>query len=57
MRVYVITYIYKGTQYDTVVRPTKGWESQFLQSVLYRIESLLMSGAVIKDLREFNYLE
>ncbi len=52
MTAFEITYTYNGKQYSTVEQPTKGWEGQFLQQVLNRIESLLMSGAVINDLRK-----
>jgi hypothetical protein len=52
MTTYEITYTYNGKQYSTVEQPTKGWEGQFLQKVLDRIESLVMSGAVINDLRK-----
>lgn len=40
-----------GKKCTTIERPTKGWEDQFLQQVLNRIESLVMAGAVVTDLR------
>ena len=50
MKAYEIEYKINGKRYTVVEQPTKGWESQFLQKVLNRIESLVMAGAVITDL-------
>lgn len=50
MKRYEIKYEYEGKQYTTVEQPTKGWEEQFLQNVLNRIESLTQAGAKIIDL-------
>jgi hypothetical protein len=52
MKAYEISYTFNGKQYTTVERPTKGWESMFLQNVLNRIESLVMAGAIITDLKQ-----
>lgn len=47
MKVYEIEYKVNGKCYTCVEQPTKGWESNFLQNVLNRIESLTNAGAVI----------
>lgn len=52
MSAYEIFYTYEGKQYSTVERSTKGWETHFLQNVVNCIESLVMAGAVITDLRK-----
>ena len=52
MRAYEITYKVNGKQYTTVEQPTKGWEGQFLQKVLNRIESITNAGAVVTDVCE-----
>lgn len=52
MTAYEISYTYNGKQYTTVEQSTKGWEGMFLQQVLNRIESLVVAGAVITDLRK-----
>lgn len=57
MTAYEITYTYNGKQYSVIEQPTKGWEGQFLQKVLNCIESLVMSGAVINDLRKTHLAE
>lgn len=44
---YEIKYEFDGKQYEAVEQPTKGWEGQFLQKVLNRIESLTEAGAKI----------
>lgn len=49
MKRYEIKYEFDGKQYTTVEQPTKGWEGQFLQEVLNRIESLTSAGATIID--------
>ncbi len=49
---YEITYEYCGKLHRTVEQQTKGWEGQFMQKVLNRIQSLVMAGAVITDLRK-----
>ena len=51
MKAYEIEYEINGKRYTTVERPEKGWEPQFLQKVLNRIESLVMAGAVVTDLK------
>lgn len=50
-KAYEIYYKINGKEYSTVETPIKGWESQFLQNVLNRIESLVMAGAVVTDLK------
>ena len=52
MKYYEIEYKYNGKSYSTVVQPTKGWESQFLQKVLNHIESIVNAGAVVTALHE-----
>jgi hypothetical protein len=49
---FIIEYKVNGKTYTTVEQPTKGWESQFLQKVLNRIESLVNAGAVVTGLTE-----
>lgn len=49
---YEIKYEYEGKEYTTVEQPHKGWEGDFLQNVLNRIESLTVAGAVVTDLRK-----
>lgn len=45
---YEIEYIgIDGIRHTTVEQPTKGWENQFPQKVLNRVESIVMSGGVI----------
>lgn len=45
---YIIEYKINGKRYTVVERPREGWESQFLQQVLNRIESIVDgTGAVI----------
>lgn len=48
-----IEYTVNGKQYTVVEYPKKGWESQFLQQVLNRLESLIDSGAVVTELIRF----
>lgn len=43
----VIKYSYRGKVYEMVERPTAGWEVQYEQNVINRIESLVDAGAVI----------
>lgn len=50
MMAYEIIYEVNGKRYACLVFPTKGWESQFLQNVLNRIESLVDAGAVVTGL-------
>lgn len=50
-KAYEIYYKINGKEYSTVETPIKGWESQFLQNVLNRIESLVMAGAVVTGLK------
>ena len=52
MRAYEIEYMINGKRHTVVEQPTKGWESQFLQKVLNRIESLVDAGAVVTALAE-----
>ena len=48
---YVIEYKVNGKCYSRVEYPQEGWESQFLQQVLNRIESIVDgTGAVITNL-------
>lgn len=47
MRAYEIEYKINGKRYTVVEQPTKGWESDFLQKVLNRIESIVNAGAVV----------
>ena len=45
---YEIEYIsLNGQRYTIYEQPTKGWEDQFPQKVLNRVQSLVMAGAVI----------
>ena len=50
MKAYEIEYQYNGERHIIVEPPTAGWEPQFLQNVLNRIESLVMAGAVVTNL-------
>ena len=54
MKAYEIEYKIDGKCYTCVECPTKGWESQFLQNVLNRIESIVNAGAVVTRLTEIN---
>ena len=48
---YEITYIgLDGKIYIVEELPTKGWETQFSQKVLNRVESIVMGGGVIKKM-------
>lgn len=48
---YEITYIGTDNLVHTIVeQPTKGWETQFPQKVLNRVESIVMGGGVIKKM-------
>lgn len=48
---YEITYIgLDGKIYIADEIPTKGWEDQFPQKVLNRVESIVMGGGVIKKM-------
>lgn len=49
---YEIEYKVNGKRYTVVEQPLKGWESQFLQQVLNRIESIVNAGAVVTALNE-----
>jgi hypothetical protein len=53
MKRYEIKYKYDGKQFSVIEQPHKGWESQFLQQVLNRIESLVKAGAVITDITSY----
>ena len=50
MKMYEIKYEYDGKKYTTVEQAMNGWEGQFLQKVLDRIESLTQAGAKIIDI-------
>ena len=50
MKRYEITYKYDGKQHTIIEHPQKGFEGQFLEQVLNRIESLVNAGAVIVDM-------
>lgn len=53
MKAYEIEYkTVTGQLYTVVEQPTKGWEGQFLQQVLNRIESIVRAGAVVTALNE-----
>ena len=52
MKAYEIEYNFNGKRYTVVEHPTKGWEGQFLQQVLNRIESIVSAGAVVTKLNE-----
>ena len=54
MKRYEITYKYNGEQHTIIEQPSKGWESQFLQQVLNRVESLVNAGAIIVDMVEYS---
>lgn len=50
---YIIEYKINGKRYTAVEYPRDGWESQFLQQVLKRIESIVNgTGAVITAVNE-----
>ena len=51
---YEITYEYEGNEHSIVEIPTEGFEEQFTQKVLNRIESIVKAGAVITDLTGYN---
>lgn len=46
---YEIKYVYEGKDGTAVVVPAVGWEEQFTESCLNRIDSLTRAGAVIVD--------
>ena len=50
MKRYEITYEYNGKRHTIIEQPSKGWESQFLQQVLNRCESIVNAGAIIVDM-------
>lgn len=50
MKRYEITYMYDGKKHSIIEQPQKGFEGQFLQQVLNRIESLVSAGAIIVDM-------
>jgi len=52
MKAYEIEYTYNGKRYTVVEQPINGWESQFLQQVLNRIESIVDAGAVVTALKQ-----
>lgn len=52
MKAYEIEYQVNGKRYTVVEQPMKGWEGQFLQQVLNRIESIVNAGAVVTALNE-----
>ncbi len=47
MKKYEIVYKYDKKEYTAIETPTKGFETQFAQKVLDRIESLVDAGATI----------
>jgi hypothetical protein len=52
MKAYEIEYMYNGKHHTVVEQPIRGWEPQFLQQVLNRIESLVDAGAVVTALKQ-----
>lgn len=54
MKRYEIKYEHEGKQYTIFEQPTKGWEEQFLQKVLNRIESLTCAGAKVIGVVEYH---
>lgn len=54
MKRYEIKYEYEGKQHTTIEQPIKGWEGQFLQQVLNRIECLTHAGAKIIAVDAYN---
>ena len=44
---YEIRYQYDEKEYSIIEQPQKGWEAQFLQNVLDRIESITNAGGTI----------
>lgn len=53
MKAYEIEYkTENGKRFTVIERPVKGWEGQFLQQVLNRIESIVNAGAVVTALNE-----
>lgn len=54
MAKYEITYMYEGKTYTTYEQPQKGWEEQFLQKVLDRIESITAAGGTITDVKSYS---
>ena len=55
MTVYVIEYKVDGKHHATIEQPVKGYEWQFPQQVLNRIESIVNAGAVVTALNTINY--
>lgn len=54
MKKYEITYKYNEKDYTVTETPTKGFEAQFAQKVLNRIESLVDAGAIITKIVNYN---
>lgn len=46
---YEIKYTYKGKKGTAIVIPVEGYESQFFESCVNRIDSLVHAGAKITD--------
>jgi len=55
MKSYEIEYMVKGKKCSMVEYPKQGWESQFLQGVIYRIQSIVDGGGVITKVTERNW--
>ena len=55
MIAYVIEYKVDGKTHATIEQPVKGFEGQFQQQVLNRIESIVNAGAVVTALNTINY--
>lgn len=53
MERYEITYMYEGKTHTVYEQPSKGWENQFLQNVLDRIESITAAGGVITNVTAY----
>jgi len=47
MKSCIIKYTVKGEKHEATVIPRKGWEQQYEQNIINRIESLVDGGAVI----------
>lgn len=50
---YEIRYQYEGKEYSVIEQPQKGWEEQFLQNVLDRIESITNAGGMIVEVTAY----
>lgn len=54
MKRYEITYKYNEKNHTVTEHQTKGFEAQFAQKVLNRIESLVDAGAIITKIVNYN---